>query len=164
MVDVMSAEQRSLLMGRIRGKDTSPEMKVRRLLWSSGLRYRLHAKSLPGRPDLVFGRWRAVVFVHGCFWHRHPGCPFFRLPKTRTSFWDEKLSRNQERDAAAVASLATAGWRIAIAWECSVRLDAHVVGQLLATWIRQGAGCIELAARSGSVQCSELVPPPPPLP
>lgn len=162
MVDVMSAERRSLLMSRIRGKDTSPEVKVRRLLWSAGLRYRLHTKGLPGKPDLVFRKWRAVVFVHGCFWHRHSDCPFFRLPKTRTSFWDEKLRRNQERDAATVAALATAGWRVAVVWECGVRLDAQAVAQDLAAWIRQGTGCIELAAQTGSVQCSRLLPTPPP--
>ncbi|MEN1941173.1 very short patch repair endonuclease [Luteimonas sp. MJ174] len=162
MVDVMSAERRSLLMSRIRDKDTSPEVKVRKLLWSAGLRYRLHTKGLPGKPDLVFRKWRAVVFVHGCFWHRHSDCPFFRLPKTRTSFWDEKLRRNQERDAATVASLATAGWRVAVVWECGVRLDAQAVAQDLAAWIRQGTGCIELAAQTGSVQCSRLLPTPPP--
>lgn len=161
MVDVMSAERRSLLMSRIRGKDTSPEVKVRKLLWSAGLRYRLHTKGLPGKPDLVFPKWRAVVFVHGCFWHRHSDCPFFRLPKTRTSFWDEKLRRNQERDAATIASLAAAGWRVAVVWECGVRLDAQAVGQILAVWIGQGTGCIELAAQTGSIQCSQLLPPPP---
>jgi len=160
MVDVMSAERRSLLMSRIRGKDTSPEVKVRKLLWSAGLRYRLHTKRLPGKPDLVFRRWRAVVFVHGCFWHSD--CPFFRLRKTRTSFWDEKLRRNQERDAATIASLAAAGWRVAVVWECGVRLDAQSVGQDLAAWVRQGTGCIELAAQTGSVQCSQLLPAPPP--
>lgn len=157
MVDVMSAERRSLLMSRIRGKDTSPEVKVRKLLWSAGLRYRLHTRGLPGKPDLVFRKWRAVVFVHGCFWHRHSDCPFFRLPKTRTSFWDEKLRRNQERDAAAVAALATSGWRVAVVWECALRLDADVAVDRLADWIRQGTGCIELEARADAIQSSELV-------
>lgn len=163
MTDVMSAERRSLLMSRIRGKDTSPEVKIRRLLWSTGLRYRLHTKGLPGKPDLVFPKWRAVVFVHGCFWHRHSGCPFFRLPKTRTSFWDEKLRRNKERDAAAIATLTAGGWRVAVAWECGVRLDAQAVGQDLANWITQGTGCIELSAKAGLIRCDPLVllPPPP---
>lgn len=158
MVDVMSAERRSLLMSRIRGKDTSPEVKVRKLLWRAGLRYRLHSKGLPGRPDLVFRKWQSVVFVHGCFWHRHSNCPLFRLPKTRTSFWDEKLRRNQERDAAAIASLTTAGWRVAVAWECGVRVDAQAVGQYLAHWIRQGTGNIELTAKAGSVRCDPILP------
>lgn len=156
MVDVMSAKERSLLMSRIRGKDSVPEIKVRKLLWRAGLRYRLHAKGLPGKPDLTFAKWRAVVFVHGCFWHRHANCPLFRLPKTRTSFWDEKLRRNQERDAIAIRALAAAGWRVAVAWECGVRLDADVVGQQLAAWMPQGTGCIELRARTDSVQCSQL--------
>lgn len=157
MVDVMSTERRSLLMSRIRGKDTSPEVTVRKLLWNAGLRYRLHAKGLPGRPDLVFRKWRAVVFVHGCFWHRHSDCPFFRLPKTRTSFWDEKLRRNQERDAVAVAALAAAGWRVAVVWECGLRLDAQAVVDRLAVWIREGTGCIELEGRAGGIQHGQLV-------
>ena len=159
MVDVMSAKERSLLMSRIRGKDTAPEIKVRKLLWRAGLRYRLHAKALPGKPDLVFAKRRAVVFVNGCFWHRHNNCPLFRLPKTRTSFWDEKLRRNQERDTTTIVALAAGGWRVAIVWECAVRLDAEVVGQRLATWIRHGLGSTELRARADSVQCSQLETP-----
>ena len=86
MVDVMSAEKRSALMSRIRGKSTGPELLVRNRLWRAGFRYRLHAKGLPGRPDLVLRKWKAVEFVHGCFWHRHAGCRYFRLPKTRSDF------------------------------------------------------------------------------
>lgn len=157
MVDVMSAKERSLLMSRIRGKNTSPEMTVRRLLWSAGFRYRLHAKGLPGKPDIVFARRRAAIFVHGCFWHRHEGCTLFRLPKTRSSFWDDKLQRNRERDASAIAALVAGGWRVAVAWECGVRLDATGVGQHLGRWLEHGTGSIELAARTGSVQCSLLV-------
>ena len=156
MVDVMSAERRSLLMSRIRGKNTSPELKVRRLLWLSGFRYRLHSKGLPGKPDMVFAKRRAVIFVHGCFWHRHDGCPFFRLPKTRTSFWDGKLRRNQERDANNVAALVAAGWRVAVVWECGVRLDTAQVTERLGAWLDLGTGSIELAARDGAVRCNPL--------
>lgn len=157
MVDVMSVEDRSLLMSRIRGKNTSPEMTVRRLLWRAGFRYRLHAKGLPGKPDIVFARRRAAIFVHGCFWHRHDGCTLFRLPKTRTSFWDDKLQRNRERDARTVTALVAAGWRVAVVWECGVRLDAPGVVQHLGRWLEHGTDSIELAARTGSVQRSLLL-------
>lgn len=156
MVDVISAKERSLLMSRIRGKNTSPEMTVRGLLWGAGFRYRLHAKRLPGKPDIVFSKRRAVIFVHGCFWHRH-GCSLFRLPKTRTAFWDDKLQRNRERDAGAVAALVAAGWRVAVVWECGVRLDTSGVGEQLGRWLEHGTGSIELAARNGSVQCNALL-------
>lgn len=156
MVDVMSVRRRSLLMSRIRGKNTSPELKVRMILWHNGFRYRLHSKALPGKPDIVFAKLRAAIFVHGCFWHRHEGCPYFRLPKTQTSFWDMKLSRNQERDADNVAALVTAGWRVAIVWECGVRLDTAKLTALLGEWLEHGTGSIELAARDGDVQCTSL--------
>ena len=153
----MSAEERSRLMSRIGGKNTSPELKVRKALWGAGFRYRLHANRLPGKPDLVFSKRRAAIFVHGCFWHRHDGCPFFRLPKTRPQFWDEKLGQNQDRDTRAIAALGAAGWRVAVVWECSVRLDISQVGQYLGTWLERGTGSIELAARTGSIRCSPLV-------
>lgn len=156
MVDVMSAAKRSLLMSRIRGKNTSPELKVRKALWSAGFRYRLHAKRLPGKPDMVFAKRRAVIFVHGCFWHRHDGCHYFRLPKTRTPFWDGKLLRNQERDAVNVATLVAAGWRVAVVWECGIRLDSAEVAEQLGAWLDQGTDSIELAARDGAVQRSPL--------
>lgn len=146
MVDVMSAGDRSALMSRIRGKNTAPELRVRKLLWQQGLRYRLHGVRLPGKPDLVFPRWRAAVFVHGCFWHRHTGCPLFRLPKTRTEFWDEKLRLNQQRDNRAVHALVEAGWRVAVAWECAIRITPDAVSRELATWIRQGQGNVAIEA------------------
>lgn len=109
---------RSENMSRIRGKDTIPEMRVRRALWASGLRYRLHDKRLPGTPDLVFPGRRAVVFVHGCFWHCHEGCPANRIPKTRTEWWAAKLNRNRARDAEVHSALEAAGWRVFVIWEC----------------------------------------------
>ncbi|WP_316852152.1 very short patch repair endonuclease [Ralstonia thomasii] len=118
---------RSENMSRIRGKDTKPEMAVRRALWAAGLRYRLHDKRLPGNPDLVFPGRRTVVFVHGCFWHCHDGCSNFRIPKTRTDWWTAKLTRNKARDAKVRAELESAGWRVFVIWECEVadwkRLD-----------------------------------------
>ncbi|WP_223877940.1 very short patch repair endonuclease [Luteimonas sp. MC1825] len=146
----MSADKRSLLMARIRSKDTAPELQVRKLLWRDGFRYRLHTKGLPGKPDLVLPKWNAVVFVHGCFWHHHSGCSFFRLPKTRAAFWKEKLCRNKERDHASMAALLAANWRVAVVWECAVREDAGAVAQKLAAWIRQETKCIELEAQKHS--------------
>ena len=120
---------RSENMSRIRGKDTLPELVVRRAFWSAGLRYRLHDRRLPGNPDLVFARQRTVVFVHGCFWHCHEGCGNFRLPKTRTEWWATKLARNKARDAEVCTKLLAAGWRVIIIWECEVAdrrlLDEH---------------------------------------
>ncbi len=109
---------RSENMARIRGKDTQPEMKVRRALWAAGLRYRLHDKRLPGHPDLVFPGRRTVVFVHGCFWHCHEGCSNFRVPKTRTEWWAAKLARNKARDADVRAQLKAMGWDVVVIWEC----------------------------------------------
>lgn len=107
-------------MSGIRGRDTQPEKVLRSGLWQRGLRFRLHAR-LPGRPDLVFPRWRTVVFVHGCFWHAHTNCRFFRLPSSRVDFWREKLTRNRERDASSVERLIAAGWRVVVVWECALR-------------------------------------------
>lgn len=111
---------RSENMSRIRGKDTKPEMAVRRALWAAGLRYRLHDKRLQGNPDLVFPGRRAVVFVHGCFWHCHAGCSNFRIPRTRTDWWAEKLARNKARDMAIRTALEAAGWHVIVIWECEV--------------------------------------------
>lgn len=111
---------RSENMSRIRGKNTGPEMMVRRAFWATGLRYRLHDKHLPGSPDLVFPGRRTVVFVHGCFWHCHEGCSNFRIPKTRTDWWSAKLTRNKVRDAEARAELEAAGWCVVVIWECEV--------------------------------------------
>src|SRR4051812_8555177 len=111
MTDVLSPAQRRLNMSRIRGRDTKPEMVVRRGLHALGLRFRLHDRALPGRPDLVLAKFGAAVFVHGCFWHSH-GCSLSKLPQTRPDFWREKLRRNAARDRKAVESLLTAGWRV----------------------------------------------------
>lgn len=159
MVDVMSAEMRSALMSRIRGKSTGPELLVRNRLWRAGFRYRLHAKGLPGRPDLVLRKWKAVVFVHGRFWHRHAGCRYFRLPKTRSDFWNEKLKRNQERDEMAIAALMGRGWRVAVVWECAVRSDPDAVGSTLANWLRQGGGSVQVEGSDQAVRSRQLHPP-----
>jgi DNA mismatch endonuclease (patch repair protein) len=120
MVDVLTPEQRHLNMSRIRGRDTKPEMLIRHGLHARGFRYRLQDRKLPGRPDLVFPRYHAVVFVHGCFWHGHD-CPMFKLPATRQEFWINKITSNRARDARTTAALLELGWRIATVWECSIR-------------------------------------------
>lgn len=156
MVDVICPAVRSALMSRIRAKNTKPEVMVRKQLWARGFRFRLHAKELTGKPDLVLPKWKALVFVHGCFWHRHEGCPFFRLPKTRTDFWDGKLSANRQRDLVAIDELLGAGWRVAVVWECAVRLDSNEMSNRLAEWLASRRKEIEILARDSVVVAVEL--------
>lgn len=108
-------------MASIRGKDTKPEMVVRRLLYEMGYRFRLHRRDLPGTPDIVFTGRRAVIFVHGCFWHHHEGCRLAAVPATRRDFWEAKITANKARDRRAVAQLRRDGWRVAVVWECQTR-------------------------------------------
>lgn len=108
-------------MSRIRGRDTSPELIVRSWLHRAGLRFRLHTRDLPGSPDIVLPRWNTVVFVHGCFWHRHPGCPMAYTPKSRRRFWEAKFAENVERDRRTRLKLRRAGWRTFVVWECSLQ-------------------------------------------
>lgn len=112
---------RSEVMSRVRGRDTKPEVALRRALHAAGLRYRLQARELPGRPDIVFRPARLAIFVHGCFWHRHPGCTHARTPKSRLDFWEPKLAGNVERDRRHAEQLEAAGWRVMIVWECETR-------------------------------------------
>lgn len=120
MTDVLTPEQRRLNMSRVRGKDTKPEMLLRKGLHARGLRYRLHPKDVPGKPDLVFPRYRAVILVHGCFWHGH-NCPLFKWPATRPEFWRKKIEGNRARDARTLEELQAAGWRTLVVWECALR-------------------------------------------
>lgn len=126
MADTVSPERRSEIMGRVRGKNTRPEMTVRRLVHGLGYRYRLHAKDLPGTPDLVFRPKKKVIFVHGCFWHRHTSCPLCRIPKSRVDFWTSKLERNAARDLKNTATLAAAGWKVLVIWECELKDTARL--------------------------------------
>ena len=139
MVDIVTREKRSLMMAGIRAKDTRPEMIVRRLLHKAGFRFRLHAKKLPGRPDLVLKRWQAVIHVHGCYWHGH-NCHFFRLPGTDTESWRKKFDTNRRRDAAVAAQLDQLGWRQLNVWECALdgrtRLPEPALVEALCTWLR----------------------------
>ena len=121
-------------MRAVRGKDTKPELAVRRAAHNLGLRFRLFRADLPGRPDMTFPRWRTVVFVNGCFWHRHPHCARSMLPKTNRNFWKKKLERNVRRDRSNYALLAKRGWRVLVVWECEItRSD---VSEMLKNWFR----------------------------
>jgi DNA mismatch endonuclease (patch repair protein) len=120
MADILSAKQRSHCMSQIRGKDTKPEQLVRQGLFALGFRYRLHLRELPGCPDLVFPKHRAVIFVHGCLWHGHE-CHMFRWPSTNADFWQRKITTNRANDSKAAAGLKELGWRVLTIWECALR-------------------------------------------
>lgn len=120
MADRISPERRSANMARIRGKDTGPELAVRRMLHAAGYRFRLHRRDLPGTPDIVFPSRRKAVFVHGCFFHGHAGCRLAVTPSTRREFWSAKIGRNRDRDRLNVAALEDAGWAVAVVWECEL--------------------------------------------
>lgn len=121
MVDIVSEAVRSRMMASIRGKNTKPEMTVRRFLHGKGFRYRLHVRSLPGCPDLVLPKYRVAIFVHGCFWHQHVGCRYAAIPDNNYEKWQLKFAKNIERDKRNVDQLVADGWRVVIVWECSVR-------------------------------------------
>lgn len=125
LVDHISSERRSWLMSRVRSKNTSPEMRVRRAAHALGLRFRLHRKDLPGKPDLVFPKYRTVMFVHGCFWHRHPHCTKASLPRTRAEYWSQKFAQNMQRDADVSERLRILGWRVLTIWECETKSAAR---------------------------------------
>ena len=120
MTDKLAPERRSWNMSRIRAMDTKPEMQVRRMLHAAGFRYRLHVKDLPGKPDIVLPKWKTVIFVHGCFWHRHEGCKDATTPKTRTEWWLRKFDRNIKNDASAKEKLEAEGWYVITVWECEI--------------------------------------------
>lgn len=125
MADVMTSEQRSRCMAAIKGKDTKPEMIVRKYLFSRGLRFRVQVRKLPGTPDIVLPKYKTVVFVNGCFWHGHNGCKYFRLPKSNVEFWKEKIERNIERDKESMQALFDLGWKVVRVWECELRNKAN---------------------------------------
>lgn len=126
MVDIVSPEKRSSMMGRIRARDTQAELLVRSYLHRAGLRFKANDRSLPGSPDIVFPKYRCAVFVHGCFWHRHQGCRLAAVPATRVEFWNAKFAANVARDERANASLLALGWRTFTIWEC----EAHELDTL----------------------------------
>lgn len=120
MSDCLSPEQRHNCMSRIRGKNTTPEMMVRKELFSHGYRYRVNVKNLPCKPDIVLRKYNTVIFVNGCFWHGHEGCKKFVIPKTNTEFWKDKIQSNQERDKEGYVKLKEQGWKVIVVWECEL--------------------------------------------
>lgn len=131
MTDIFTPSERSDIMSRIRGKNTKPEILVRKLLFSKGLRYRLHQKNLPGIPDIVFKTARVAVFINGCFWHQHKRCKDATLPTTRTEYWIPKLANNIERDKKAIRRLKKSGWKVHVIWECALKKPDKLSKQLL---------------------------------
>jgi DNA mismatch endonuclease (patch repair protein) len=127
-------------MSAIKGKDTKPEVWLRKELFKRGFRYRLHRKDLPGKPDIVLPKYKAVIFVQGCFWHGHSGCPMFTMPATRTEFWLDKITKNKERDVKNIDFLESNGWKVLEVWECTVRgkgkLDPNELIEQVSRWIK----------------------------
>lgn len=133
---IPTTPQRSRMMSSIRGKNTRPEVTLRSLLFAKGFRYRLHARNLPGSPDLVFPKYKAVIFVHGCFWHQHEGCRYATTPKANVEFWARKFEGNVARDARHVEELRRRGWRVAVVWECALKHTAEHAAHDVGEWLR----------------------------
>ena len=152
MPDIVDRATRSRMMAGIGSRDTVPELLLRRALHARGIRYRLHDRGLPGTPDLVFRRFRAVCFIHGCFWHRHAGCRYSTTPATRAEFWQAKFRANVERDERNRHELLEEGWRVAIVWECALRRRGQVeTASTLEKWLRGEEPTFE-TKRSGEEQ------------
>ncbi|MDE2749939.1 MAG: very short patch repair endonuclease [Chloroflexota bacterium] len=150
MTDSVSPEKRSDVMSKVRSKDTKPELLIRRGLHSQGFRYRLHAKDLPGKPDLVFRRYRSVIFVNGCFWHGH-SCPRCRMPNTNSDYWKRKVARNVARDAINRRTLLDQGWRVLTIWECALsgkqKLGLNHVIALASQWLLSTESTCEIKGK-----------------
>jgi DNA mismatch endonuclease, patch repair protein len=153
-MDFVDPATRSRMMRSVKGKDTRPELAVRSLAHAMGLRFRLHRRDLPGRPDLVFTKYRVALFVHGCFWHRHPGCRRASTPATNWAFWEAKFARNVNRDSEAIAALTSAGWRALVVWECETS-DPDTVRARLAN--ATGRGYAAAGAASGSTSARAVL-------
>ncbi len=136
----MTPEQRFKCMSHNRAKNTGPELRLRHALWLQGFRYRVNDKRLPGRPDIVFPKYRTVIFVHGCFWHGHKDCKYYTVPKTNTEFWIAKVTRNQERDQEVWRKLEAKGWSVIIVWECQLKKAnlEDTINQVAAEIVRNG--------------------------
>ena len=154
--DVVTPAVRSRMMAGIRGRDTKPELAIRSALHRQGFRFRLHRRDLPGKPDMVFARYRAVIFVHGCFWHGHD-CHLFRWPRTREKFWREKIGSNMQRDRNQIAALLEEGWRIATIWECALkgrsRLPFEEIVENTASWLKSNRKILELTGDEQGATC-----------
>lgn len=138
MTDVFSREKRSEIMSKILGKDSKPEIFVRRMLHGMGYRFRLHAAHLPGKPDIVLPRHRKVLFIHGCFWHSHPGCKRATIPRTNTEFWAEKLARNRARDERQIKDLEALGWKVLVIWTCEFKNTENLQSKI-SKFMHEGA-------------------------
>lgn len=140
MSDIVASATRSRMMSGIKGKNSRPEIIIRKLLFAAGYRFRLHRKDLPGTPDIVLTSRKVAVFVHGCFWHMHAKCKYAKLPSTRPEFWLEKLTGNVKRDQKSIDALVSSGWRVLTVWECSTRNVAAMASlrKTLASWIESG--------------------------
>ncbi len=136
MADTMTPEQRSRCMAAVKGKDTKPEMIVRKYLFSRGLRFRVQVRKLPGNPDIVLPKFKTVIFVDGCFWHGHEGCKYFRLPKSNIEFWKEKIERNVARDAHNETELKALGWNVIRVWECEIKTVSRREEYLMSLYVR----------------------------
>ncbi|MGO6676457.1 very short patch repair endonuclease [Rhizobium ruizarguesonis] len=147
-MDVVDKATRSRMMSNIRGRDTRPEVMLRKALHRLGFRFRLHVKGLPGKPDIVLPKYRAAIFTHGCFWHRHHGCRFATSPATRVEFWNAKFTGNVERDGRVRDALNGAGWRVATVWECALRKpqDAVVAAEVVAEWLSSEFATLEIGS------------------
>ncbi|WP_200992672.1 very short patch repair endonuclease [Pseudomonas cichorii] len=147
MVDVVDTVTRSRMMAGIKGKNSSPELTIRKALHARGFRYRIHVSNLPGKPDLVLSKYKAAVFIHGCFWHGH-NCRYFKLPGTRPEFWQEKISKNRARDEQQLMLLRSSGWRVLIIWECAIRemkkSRSTVLIETVADWIVTNSQFLEV--------------------
>lgn len=135
MTDVHSKETRSYNMSKIKGKDTKPELLVRKFLHKQGFRYRIHVKDLPGKPDIVLPKYKTAIFIHGCFWHGHQGCKYYVIPKTRTEWWLNKINGNIAKDLLANEQLTIQGWKVIEIWEC--QLNKHLKDQTLALLLNE---------------------------
>lgn len=134
------------MMSGIRGKDTKPELLIRRILHRKGFRFRLHDNKLPGKPDMVLKKYQAIIFIHGCFWHRHT-CHLFKWPKTRPDFWKEKINKNFSNDQKVISELSATGWRICIVWECSVKganKDIAAISEKINKWLKSDNQFMEI--------------------
>ncbi len=150
-MDIVDPQTRSRMMSGIRGRNTRPEVALRKALHAHGFRFRLHSTALPGRPDIVLPRHKVIILVHGCFWHRHAGCRYTTMPATRPEFWTSKFRRTVERDGENVGSLLALGWRVAVIWECALsRSEIAATTSSLAEWVRspKAEPTLELGAGS----------------
>ena len=145
MTDVHNPQTRSFNMGRIKGKDTKPEMVVRKYLHANGFRYRLHTKILPGKPDIVLPKYKTVIFVNGCFWHGHENCKYFKIPKTRTEWWTNKINGNIANDIKVITTLKASGWKVINIWQCELKKEKiDITLNILITEIQHTSSALPL--------------------